>query len=738
MKNKQILNYILGTIILISASSVYAKVRLDDIAVSDDDRMLFTVEKSIPEVAQYKSLYCTELGNEKIKSKPVLLTFFPERMELLNGGKILQIRNIDGFSRYSVEDGKLVAIAEQKSDKRIRTFPVVTSPDGQWYCTVDPVDKGSGKLVLVNSKTLLKKTLAEGIDLDYEKVNVKWSYDSKVFLYENNNCVYFATPDAVSKNLQINESFRKIGEGSIESVQWTQTKKILYINDDIVYSIEQNELYTRGLYSPLIGKGKIIARLPSEFNSFTDRFWCNGIGNRIAVISRNNIISLYTISEDEKNAFVKVDLIKPLTEESGTSFGYEVFFNSQNKALLWNNIFDLTTKDKTGIIYSIEDNMEIVASCKNSISPVASPDNKKIAYTDNGSLKIFDFSTMNEKQVFNKDSVVSVLWAGKNAFYVGGRTTVLYLNTASQEEKVLFLSSVDKAYWYGSTVVTKVPAGEKYYSFDYGKNIWIPCKISEYDLILSDKNGKYRAYTGNASNPDFENTIFVRCLSGKTNTYSIFPEAMEENIHRKKVALVIDAMENSEGLEKILHELTEYKVRGTFFVNGEFIRRYPEKTKLIAESENDCGSLFYTSSDLVENNYIIDKEFITRGLARNEDEFFSATGKELSLIWHAPYYHDTELIKDSAKSAGYEYISAFNEFSDRITYERAKDKKEEYLSASEIISKISDELYDGMVISVTIGKADGTRKDYVYQKLDLLISAIIESGYEITDVQGLK
>ena len=53
MKNKQILNYILGTIILISASSVYAKVRLDDIAVSDDDRMLFTVEKSIPEVAQY-------------------------------------------------------------------------------------------------------------------------------------------------------------------------------------------------------------------------------------------------------------------------------------------------------------------------------------------------------------------------------------------------------------------------------------------------------------------------------------------------------------------------------------------------------------------------------------------------------------------------------------------------------------------------------------------------------------
>ena len=107
MKKTNLLNYLLGTIILVSASSVYAGVKLDDIDVASDDRLLFTSEQKVPGVAEYKSLYCTKLGDEKITSAPVLLTCFPERMELLDEGKILQIRNKDGLSRYSTEEGKI-------------------------------------------------------------------------------------------------------------------------------------------------------------------------------------------------------------------------------------------------------------------------------------------------------------------------------------------------------------------------------------------------------------------------------------------------------------------------------------------------------------------------------------------------------------------------------------------------------------------------------------------------------
>ena len=257
-------------------------------------------------------------------------------------------------------------------------------------------------------------------------------------------------------------------------------------------------------------------------------------------------------------------------------------------------------------------------------------------------------------------------------------------------------------------------------------------------MSAKDKNGRYRAYVGKATNAKYDNTIFVRCLSGKTYTYSVFPDAMKETCNGKKVALALDAMENSEGLGKVLHVLSEYGIKVTFFLNGEFIRRYPEKTRLIANSGNDCGSLFYTAADLVENNFVIDASFITRGLARNEDEFFAATKKELTLLWHAPYYHDTQLIRTSGNTAGYEYVSAFSKFSDRTTYERSQKKAEPYKSASEIINGMIEGLEDGMIIPVCIGKANGTRKDYLYEKLDLLIAAILESGYEITDVQGLK
>lgn len=737
MKKKYLLNYLLGVIVLVSVSSVYAGVKLDDIDISTDDRLIFTAQKKIPDGDKYKSLYYTKLGDEKINSSPSILTYFPERMELINEGKILQIRNIDGVSRYNIQDEKIIKINEEKTSKNVRTFPVVVSSDGKWYCTVEPVKKASGNLVLVNSKTLLQKIIVQDIELDYSSLKVKWSPDGKALLYEKNNCVYFTTPDAVFKNLQTNDTFRKIGQGTIDSVQWIQSKKILYVKDDVVYSIDQNELYTRGLYSTLVGNGKIIARLPIKFSFLSDKFWCNANGSRIAIISNGNILYLYTINE-EKNTDIKIDLIYPLTSISKNSLGFSLFWNTNNKALLWNDTIDYENNEKNGTLYSIENDMIILTKAKKSFIPILSPDNKKIAYTDDGKLKIFDLSSMNEIEIFNKEPVVSIAWNGKNNIYVGGKYSVSLFNFISQESKVLFLSSVDKAYWNGGFIIAKIPEEKGFYYFDSEKNIWKSYNGLDFEMNAKDRNGKYRAYSGSCLNPKFENTIFVRSLSTKAFTYSVFPEAMQEEKKQKKVALVFDAMENAEGLENILYTLSKYELKGTFFINGEFIRRYPEKAKLIADSKNECGSLFWTSADLVENNFVIDSSFIIRGLARNEDEYFATTQKELSLLWHAPYYHDTELIRESGKDAGYEYVSAFSKFSDRITYENSLEKGKEYKTATQIIDSIIEELHNGMVIPVNIGKVNGTRKDYVYEKLDLLISAIIESGYDITEVRLLK
>ncbi len=109
-------------------------------------------------------------------------------------------------------------------------------------------------------------------------------------------------------------------------------------------------------------------------------------------------------------------------------------------------------------------------------------------------------------------------------------------------------------------------------------------------------------------------------------------------IRRREVSLVFNAVDSAEGLTGILNTLSAYRIRATFFVNGEFIRRYPDAVQEIAESGHEVGSLFSTYFTMTDSRFGVDQAFVKAGLARNEDDYFAATGRELSLLWHAPYY----------------------------------------------------------------------------------------------------
>ena len=73
-------------------------------------------------------------------------------------------------------------------------------------------------------------------------------------------------------------------------------------------------------------------------------------------------------------------------------------------------------------------------------------------------------------------------------------------------------------------------------------------------------------------------------------------------------------------------------------MNGEFIRRYPDAVREIADSGHEVGSLFYAYFNMTDARFTVDSDFVKSGLARNEDDYYAATGRELSLLWHAPYY----------------------------------------------------------------------------------------------------
>ena len=258
------------------------------------------------------------------------------------------------------------------------------------------------------------------------------------------------------------------------------------------------------------------------------------------------------------------------------------------------------------------------------------------------------------------------------------------------------------------------------------------------NAVYAVQNAKYRVYAGTTDNKLYENALYVRSFAGSGTTVAIYPETVKPSGDRKRIALIFDAIDSADGLTQILSVLSQYKVKATFFLNGEFIRRYPNECKQIFASGHDCASMYFSTADLTSGGFIIDEEFIRRGLARNEDEFYAATGHELSLLWHAPYYKATAEIKKAGELSGYRYIEAGRLSLDSFTLEQAANGNKWYLGAKDLVKLYVDNAESEMVIPVSVGVTSGTRTDFLYEKLSLLIGNFLDAGYDFTLVRNFK
>ena len=147
--------------------------------------------------------------------------------------------------------------------------------------------------------------------------------------------------------------------------------------------------------------------------------------------------------------------------------------------------------------------------------------------------------------------------------------------------------------------------------------------------------------------------------------------------------------------------------------------------------------MFFSNIDFCNNSFIVDEDFVRRGLARNEDDFYELTGSELSLVWHMPSYYLTDSILKAGEKSGYIWIDKGLAPEDYITYEKSLEDEIQYMSTSQIIDYLMENLEPGAIIPISVGIASGTRGDYLYDKLDVLISAILSEGYEIVTVSEL-
>lgn len=751
---KKILVYVA---LLFTAMNIFAEVKFGGLDLNSQDKLLFTAYQNIPGTPAYTSLLSAKLTRTSVKDSPVMLTCFPERLELINGGTNLQIRNRYGRALYNESLNTLIwtSTANRIPVEYTHMGPQAVSPDGKWICFVRRTRSSVGQLVLQNAKTTEEKILVDVTDFSYDDVKVKWSPDSSAVLYENKGTVYFATPTAGNLGMNLPEAYCKIGKGTIESVNWTDEKALIYIDGDIIYKIYENELYTRGLYSSLIGNGTIIGRLPTVFNPLHDKFSCDNFCSQLIIISGEKTLSWYKLPVHGYE-MAGVNGIYPITDNAGSILNSIVFWTTEGKPVVWSEMVLYENGIKASSVYSISNKLDLILTVKGSLKPQLSPDKRHLAFTGGNSIYIYDTTTWKQTAKSTGEKIISFVWKDKQSLYLGGLQTVRLWSfdakasaaaSIAKEEsvsspgvtKVLFLSSVHSAFWFKNQIIAYTSKDGKCYLYNEEKNVWTELeKQIPYPVNLMVQNGKFRVFTDTAQNLLYANAVYVRSLQGKVLTYSLYADTDKTVPEQKKVCIVFDAMDSAEGVPQILSVLEDFNIRGTFFINGEFIRRYPNEVKMIASKNQECASSFYSTADLFDEGIVVNADFIKRGLARNEDEFFTTTGKELSLLWHAPYYHANDLMKEAGAAAGYRYVKAYTGYSDRVTMEMyEKDPAYLYLDAGNLIDALVSSLEDGMILPVLTGKVYGTRKDYLYEKIDLLIAAVLDHGYSIVDVRSI-
>ncbi|MBQ7158690.1 MAG: polysaccharide deacetylase family protein, partial [Treponema sp.] len=576
-------------------------------------------------------------------------------------------------------------------------------------------------------------------DFSFEKVPVAWSPDSSTVIYEKGGEIYFCDPKAAFQQVQMTEEFRRIGTGKINAVCWANNKTLVYIDRDVVYRVNANELYTRGMYAPMVGSGTVIGRLPVAFDSLKDRLYVNDKADRMVVLQGTHVVSSYRLAS-KGFAYLLPEYAKPFTDIRGSVIDFQLFWASDGVGVLWVDIIGNDDGALRSTVYRLSTDLKQLSVIDNPGHPVLSPDGKTLAFSSGETLYVYDISNWKNISRLSGEHPVSYAWNGNVVLYVGGVSTVREWKVNSKDEaKVLFLSAANTVCWRNDTSVMAQDAADPtvLYDYDMARNVWQRSMIDVegFSPQYRVQNGRYRVFVGSTANQRYKNTLYIRNLTGGVENKALFPDTAVKTPAPKRVVLAFDATDSADGLTRILSVLKEYDVPATFFVNGEFVRRYPAESKQVAASGYECASMFFTNADLTGKGFVVDDDFIRRGLARNEDEFYAATGKELSLFWHAPYYRVTAGMKKAANASGYRYVDCGKWSLDTQTFEQALQKKEPYLTSSEIISYYAANARDMTILPVVIGISKGSRSDYLYDKLDLLITALWDAGYEIVPIR---
>jgi peptidoglycan/xylan/chitin deacetylase (PgdA/CDA1 family) len=742
------------------AASAFGQVKFSGLDLSPADRLLFSATAMSTDYGAFTTLFLADPRTKHMRE----LTFFPEDVQLLQDKDILQIRNRFGVFRSEPGFRNIAPLAQFPSfvgGSQIQAGtidPMETSPDGKYLLYMRSRSAAYGDLTLLNAATGAETVVSEKVELSLRELPAVWSPDSRFIMYAKASGLYYFSLPQMQEKRVLSETLRKMGDGTIANVRWGNDSSLYYIQGVIVYRIDPNELFTRALYSGFLTIGTVVGKIPFDFDHNFDSFWVSPDGKNLLLNKGGRNLFLYYLTQSDFHASGVPLALPYLSLPRDTTVGKVIWSASNVVTLLCETrsagvrgtaVYRLAqdAKGAYGSFIRTEDAGVLDASL--------SPDGVRIALMTADGVSWKEYASWKEKGRMSHPSPRHVLWLENDELLVAGAYFIeRYLINTSASTLVALAQPGE----FGHTADGKAVAmklRDRTFLFDESAGEWRASGgyAAAEQGVASDS---YRVYLEPSARGSYANLLMVREAKGfgttplfpaETAVYEPFPLADDpadfanlshgSRIRRREVALVFNAIDSAEGLTSILNTLSAYRVRGTFFVNGEFIRRYPDVVREIADSGHEVGSLFSAHFNMTDSRFTVDREFVKAELARNEDDYYAATGRELSLLWHAPYYIVNSGIIAAAAEMNYRYIGRDLDSYDWVTATESNQARGIYLRAADLVERIITEKKPGSIIPLQVGAGEGNRDDYLFQKLDIVINELFRRGFEIVPVSTL-
>ena len=764
-------------------AAAFGQVSFSGLDLSTADRLLFAATTQAPDIGSFDTLFLADVGTKRMRQ----LTFFPEDIRLIQENEALQIQNRFGVFRSAQGFGNIAPLAMFPSfvaGSQIqggKIAPMQTSPDGRYLLFLRARSPARGDLTLLDVGTGVQTMISEKVELSLQELPAVWSPDSRFIVYAKASSLYYYSLVQLLEKRVLAEPLRKMGEGTIASIRWSRDRSLYYISGVIVYEINPSELFTRALYAGFLKIGKIDGKIPFEFDPNFDSFWISPDGKNLLLNKGGRNIFLYYLTLGDFHASGN-PLTLPYLFLPRDTMVRKVLWSVGNIVTMLCETRDAGTRG-TAVYRLMQDAQGVYAAFQQTADKdvrdiVLSPDGNLAALMGSDGVSWKNYATWQDKGKMTHPRPLHVLWLGDEELLVAGAayterysldtgaSTMMALSqpgefghsseTTGGESAGATLGSQGGTLGSGTAparVLTRLK--DKVLVFDESAGGWKNAgtyAVREKSSVSSN----YRVYLEGSVRGSYASLVMVREAKGfgttplfppESTVYEAYPRTSEPvdfknfihgaQLRRREVSLVFNAIDSAEGLMPILNTLSTYRIRATFFVNGEFIRRYPDLVKEIADSGHEVGSLFYAYFNMTDSRFAVDRIFVKGGLARNEDDYFAATGRELSLLWHAPYYIVNSEIIAGGSEMNYTYVGRDVDSYDWVSASESLDGRGIYLPAADIVEHIVAEKKPGSIIPLRVGVGEARRDDYLFQRLDLVINELARRGYEIVPVSSL-